>query len=707
MRRSAGQDYARIDGHDLTILFAAPEGGAPSIIYLGSTLPVDLDVGALAAASASFVHESQADVPVAATLLPQAGTGFVGTPALSLRRGEKALVPDFALSATTASGNAISFIFADAREDLSLVLRWRIGAGDVVRSEVEISNGGQDPIAVDRIASLALPVPGWAADATTFSGRWANEMQPRAQPLGRRTVEQSRRGRPGHGGPGWVVLSEAGAGANHGCILGAHVAWSGDVETIVETDDDRRTQVQLGCRLDSGEIMLAPGNVYTTPEAMFAFATDGRNGLRRKFHSFVRGDVAPGGAGPRKFHFNSWDALGFDVGAAQLHEVAKAAAAIGVERFVLDDGWFNGRRDDRTSLGDWTADPRLYPDGLNGVISEIEALGMDFGLWVEPEMVSPDSDLYREHPDWCIHLPGRDRPTQRSQLVLDLTQEVVSSHVFGLLDALLRDHRIAYLKWDHNRDLFPAETAQGPIGHAQTVALYALIERLRTAHPAVEIEACASGGGRIDFRMLQYCTRVWPSDNNDPFERVRINQAWMQFLPPEMVGSHIGPAQSPQTGRHSSFDFRAKVAVFGHMGIEADPRLLDAEQRKTLKQVLSVRDRFREALDEGLLEEIQFEDEAIFGSLIRHERGSLAMVAQTGFAARFASEPVRLPGFATDRDFVVRLAEPWPELGAGYLRDPDAWRTGLRLPGAVLARSGLALPLVHPGTAWLITIEDA
>jgi alpha-galactosidase len=322
-------------------------------------------------------------------------------------------------------------------------------------------------------------------------------------------------------------------------------------------------------------------------------------------------------------------------------------------------------------------------------------------------MVSPDSVLYRAHPDWCIHLPGRNRPTQRGQLVLDLTQEAVSNHLFDLLNALLRDHRIAYLKWDHNRDLFPAASEQGPIGHAQTLALYALLERLRAAHPAVEIEACASGGGRIDLRMLQYCTRVWPSDNNDPFERVRINQAWMQFLPPEMVGSHIGPAHSPQTGRHSSFDFRAKVALFGHMGIEADPRLLGADERMTLKQVLSVRNRFREALEEGMIEELEFEDSAIFGSLIRHERGSLAVVAQTGFAAHFASEPVRLPGFTADRDYVVRLADPWPEWGGGYLRDPDAWREGLRLPGAALWGPGLALPLVHPGTAWLITIEEA
>ncbi len=701
--------FARIDGHDLTIVFASPVGGAPSIVNLGSRLPADVDMGSLAAASASFVHESQPDVPVAATLLPQAGAGFTGTPALCLRRRDKAIVPDFVLSATTASGDAVNFQFADAREDLSMVLRWRIGAGDVVRAAMEIINRGDERIAVERIASLVLPVPGWAADITTFSGRWGNEMQPRTQRLGPRIVEQSRRGRPGHGGPGWVMFGEAGAGANHGCVLGAHVAWSGDVETIVETDDDRRTLVQLGARHESGEIMLAPGESFTTPEAMFAFAGDGRNGLRRKFHRFVRSDIAPRSAeaGPRKFHFNSWDALGFDVGAAQLREVAEAAAAIGVERFVLDDGWFTGRRNDRTSLGDWTADQELYPDGLDGVIADVEALGMDFGLWVEPEMVSPDSDLYRQHPDWCIHLHGRERPTQRGQLVLDLTQEAVSFHVFGLLDALLRDHRIAYLKWDHNRDLFPASTAHGPIGHAQTLAFYALLERVRAAHPAVEIEACASGGGRIDLRMLQYCTRVWPSDNNDPFERVRINQAWMQFLPPEMVGSHIGPARSPQTGRHSPFDLRAKVALFGHMGIEADPRLLDADQRTALKQVLSVRNRFRQALHEGTLEELEFDDEAIFGSLIRHERGSIAMVAQTGFAAKFASESVRLPGFAADRHYLVRLAEPWPDLGAAYLREPDAWRTGLRLPGVALGESGLALPLVHPGTAWLITIEEA
>lgn len=226
-------------------------------------------------------------------------------------------------------------------------------------------------------------------------------------------------------------------------------------------------------------------------------------------------------------------------------ELADSAAALGIERFVLDDGWFEGRRDDTSSLGDWAPDSGLFPEGLTPLIRHVQGLGLDFGLWVEPEMVSPDSRLYREHPDWCLHLPGQPRPTQRSQLVLDLTRADVSDYLFGQIDALLAGNAIAYLKWDHNRDLFPLAGK----GHAQVQAHYALLDRIRATHPRVEIETCASGGGRVDFEILKRCNRYWASDNNDAVERLRINAGWFDFLPLAITGNHLGPSPNPITGR--------------------------------------------------------------------------------------------------------------------------------------------------------------
>ncbi|MDA8870995.1 alpha-galactosidase, partial [Rhizobiaceae bacterium] len=300
--------------------------------------------------------------------------------------------------------------------------------------------------------------------------------------------------------------------------------------------------------------------------------------MSQRFHAHVRANIVdwPDPAKPRPVTVNTWEALYFDHDHDKLKRLADAAVKVGAERYVLDDGWFGGRDqsrdDDSSSLGDWYADPRKYPDGLGPVVDHVvDVCGMEFGLWVEPEMVNPNSDLYRAHPDWVLALDPYPRILSRNQLVLDLTNEDVSAYLYERLSSLLGEYRISYLKWDMNRDLvLPGDRKGQAAVHRQTTALYALIDRIRAEFPHVEIESCASGGGRIDYEILKRTHRFWTSDSNDAVERARIQHGFTHFLPPEVMGSHVGPAWCHTSGRGFHPDFRALVASYGHMGLELD-----------------------------------------------------------------------------------------------------------------------------------------
>lgn len=511
-----------------------------------------------------------------------------------------------------------------------------------------------------------------------------------------------RRGKPGFGGGNWLLL-HADRGEE---VLGVHLASSGDHDTRIECDNagsaDGRAMLQMGEAFPDGGKFVEPQGAFGGPPVLFALGQD-RSELANTFHRHARGHVLRGRPnwGPRKLHLNSWEALAFDLSESGLIALAESAAELGVERFVLDDGWFGGRRNDQTSLGDWFVSSDVFPQGLEPLIQRVHALGMDFGLWVEPEMVSPESDLYRAHPDWCLHLEGRDRPTMRGQLALDLTRQEVCDYLFERLDALLRDHAIAYLKWDHNRDLFPSGARQS----GQVNGFYRLLDRLRSAHPAVEIESCSSGGGRIDFSVLSRVQRVWPSDNNDPIERVRIMRAWSQFLPLEVLGNHVGPSPNPITGRRTDMDFRAKIALFGHMGVEADPGAMSEAERAVLSSHIAHYKQWREVLHSGELHFLDHPDPAVHAQIVVSNTSALAVAAQTGFSGEFDAAPVRLKGLDPKATYRVTLPLPWPEKAALYLPNKRGWRDGFMLSGRALMTQGLALPLTHPETAWLIALE--
>lgn len=698
-------EFVRLDGDALTLVIALVSGGAADLVYAGAHLPDTEDLAALALAAARGRHESQPDVPPVPGLLPERKGGWGGTPAIRLVDREQPLageVPtDFRVNQWDASERDIWIEWQDETLGIHVDVWWRIRSGDVVRVSCDISNYGPASFTLVDHPALVLPIPARFTGMTTYAGRWASEMhETRRAIVPDGYASRSGIGKPGFGGGNWLVLDDPATGE----VLGAHLAWSGDHSTRINCDalgqSDGRAVLQMAIGGGATGKSLGSGTDIAGAESVYALAPT-RSALAQAFHAYLRAETLPARTTwpERKVHLNSWEALGFDLSQPALIALVESAAMLGIERFVLDDGWFAGRRNDQTSLGDWFVSPDIFPNGLAPLIDHVHTLGMDFGLWVEPEMVSPDSDLYRAHPDWCLHLESRQaRPTMRCQLALDMRREDVRDYLFAHLDTLLRENAIAYLKWDHNRDLFPS-------AQRQTEGFYALLDRLRAAHPDVEIESCSSGGGRIDFGILQRCHRVWPSDNNDAIERLRIIPAWSQFLPLEVLGNHVGPAPNPITGRQLAMDFRAKVALFGHMGVEADPARMSQAERATLAAHIVLYKTWREVLHLGALWRLDHPDPAATGMMVGHGYRALALVAQTAFSPAFDAASVRLKGLEAEARYRVTLPEPWPTKARHYLANPDQWRDGLTLTGAALMHHGLALPLTYPETAWLIALE--
>lgn len=697
-------EYVRLDSGQDTLVLSLQIGGAADLVYLGAALPEAEDLHSLASACERSLHESQPDTVPTPGLLPERKGGWSGAPAISVSRKGQRIETDFRVSQWNARGDFVSIEYADALTDLSASLMWSLDEDGVIDCGFRVSNGSGEPLTLDRLASLVLPVPARFAQMTSYSGRWAGEMRENHGPIAPGGfARNSAIGKQGFGAGNWLLLHAPATGE----VLGAHLEWSGDYDTRLECDvsgaGDGRAFLQMSAAWEPGEITLQPGETFETPGAILARG-ETRDDLAHRFHGHVRSCVLAirKDSGPRKVHLNSWEALSFNLSESELSGLVESAADLGVERFVLDDGWFAGRRSDRTSLGDWFVSQDIFPSGLAPLIEHVHAKGMDFGLWVEPEMISPDSDLYRAHPNWCIHLEGHERATMRGQLVLDLTNPDAQAHIFERMLALVEEHDIAYLKWDHNRDLFP----RGARGYRQTQAVYSLLKGLLAAAPGLEIESCSSGGGRIDTKILSQTHRVWPSDNNDAIERLRIIPAWNQFLPLEVLGNHVGPSPNPITGRRLSMDFRAKVALFGHMGIEADPRAMGEDERAILAAHIALYKAWRSVLHQGQTWRLEHPDPGITGMMATFGNKALALAAQSGFGEVFDAAPVRLKGLDPDALYRVTLPEPWPERASLYLANAKTWAKGLVLSGRALIDHGLALPLTHPETAWLIALEE-
>ena len=409
---------------------------------------------------------------------------------------------------------------------------------------------------------------------------------------------------------------------------------------------------------------------------------------------------------PRPVHYNTWEAVYFDHGIDKLKAIASKAAEIGVERFVLDDGWFGSRRDDRAGLGDWVVSDAVYPQGLKPLIDHVTGLGMEMGIWFEPEMVNPDSDLYRAHPDWVLGIDGVEQIPFRHQYGLDISRPEVADHLFARIDAILADHDIGYVKWDMNRDLnHPGDWMGRPRAHAQVRALWALIDRIRAAHPAVEIESCSSGGARADYGILARTDRVWTSDSNDALDRQSIQRGASFFLPLEVMGAHVGPGRCHQTGRSLSMGMRAGTALMGHMGIELNLLTEPDRQLEQLKRAVAIYKTHRELLHTGDFHRLETPDYLnVVGVVSADRREALYSVAFLKGHASSLPDRVHLPGLDGARRYRVRVV--WPTTWRSIMKPSvvetmDLAGAGHGVSGAALERIGLQLPLTLPETVLL------
>ncbi|OYU99641.1 MAG: alpha-galactosidase, partial [Burkholderiales bacterium PBB5] len=601
----APADYLVLHSPRCSVVLEHHADEAPIWRYWGPRLPE----GALPAAPLrdgrplpSFMLDF--DQPL--TVAPTFGVGWFGQSALLAHRNGQQFAQAFTACTVQwlVPGQSLVLHLVDAVAQLTLDVHLALdAASDVLSLRSVLTNQGDAPLDVQWLSAGTLPLPGRCDTVRSFAGQHMHEFMAMTDALSRsQWRRENRRGRTTQDCFPGAVVTTPGATGDSGLVFGAHLAWSGNSQQTIDWLADAQYQWQFGEWLAPGEVRLAPGASLHTPELLASCSTQGLDGLAANFHTALRARLPwQGGAmRPRPVHLNTWEGFYFDLQPDKVMALADAAAAVGVERFVVDDGWFHGRDHDRAALGDWWPDEGKFPQGLGPLVAHVNALGMEFGLWVEPEMVNPDSDLFRAHPDWALQLQGRPLITARNQLVLDISRPETADYLFDKISAQLTVHPIAYLKWDLNRDLTTAGLADGTPGYrVQVHAAYALMARLRAAHPGVEIESCSGGGGRIDFGVLQHSHRVWASDCIDALSRVDIQRGFLQFFPPEIMGAHVGTAPAHTTGRTQSLAFAAAVALPGHFGLEFDLRQLDDAARAELAGWITLYKQWRGLLHRG------------------------------------------------------------------------------------------------------------
>ena len=675
-------------------LVLSSEGGLPAVIYWGARLPDGEDLAQLAASARHDLTGGMIDQLPALTLTPESGRAFPGQPGLMVAEADGTpLHPQFTFDRAEQTGDRLSL----SCQAKGLTLTHLITAQPTGVFTLQTMLEADRDIRLHWLAAPVLPAPQLADHMVDVHGRWVREIHLNRVPWtpGIR-LRESRTGRSGQEHPPYLILPEAGCTNTQGTAFALHYAWSGGHRMVAEELPDGRRQVQFGAPLGA---QTKPGRRFASAELVAIHSATGLNGIAAAFQHDIRDRVItwPNPARPRPVHYNCWEAIYFDHSLADLSDIADHAAALGAERFVLDDGWFGRRDDDTSSLGDWGIDRRKWPDGLQPLIAHVQSLGMTFGLWFEPEMVNPDSDLYRAHPDWVLGPP--DQVTGRNQLVLDLSRAEVRDYLFEAVSAILSAHDIDYIKWDHNR-LLPV------VDVAQTHGAYDLFDRLRAAHPGVEIESCASGGGRIDAGILARTHRVWLSDCIDAHERLRMQHDAALFLPSCVTGSHVGARHSHTTGRALPMAFRAWVAAQRHFGFEMDPRKISDADAAILRDVTAWYKANRDWMMAGTILRLDSADPTVTAEMQLAEGGARFVVfaGQNAQTVQILPRPLRLTGLDPAARYRISLrngADRPPQS-----RGPNALKDGpLTLTGRALMAQGILLPVAWPATMWVVEGE--
>ncbi|KRB36039.1 alpha-galactosidase [Microbacterium sp. Root180] len=680
---------------------------APAIVHWGEGLTdsTEATLRGIARAARGQRVSGGLDRTPSLSILPTAAHGWFGTPGLEGHRSGAGFSALFDVVGVQANQHRATIALSDSEARLAVQVELRVGPSGLFHQRITLRNTGDTDYMVNGVLAT-FPVPWDATEILDTTGHHLRERSPqrRAFTLGTH-LRESRRGRPGADATLLLAAGRPGFGFESGRVHAVHVAWSGNHRVLAERTVTGDAFLAGGELLGPGEIILPPGESLAAPWTIGSWG-DGLNELSHRFHDeWRRRPQHP--RRPRPVTLNTWEAVYFDHSLERLTALADAAAGVGVERFVLDDGWFSGRRDDTAGLGDWFVDPDVWPRGLHPLVDHVRAHGMEFGLWVEPEMINPDSDLARAHPDWILRGRMALPPSARQQQVLDLSHPEAYDHIAGRLHALLDEYPIAYLKWDHNRDLVDA--GSGPEGvarvHSHTLAVYRLLDELKAGHPGLEIESCASGGARVDLGILDRTDRIWTSDSLDPLERLDNQRFTGLVVPPEMMGMHLTSPIVHSSARAVSLDLSAAVALLGHFGIEWDLTTADEPTRDAIAAWVRLAKRVRPLVATGRVIHVDGTEPGIDlrGIVADDAASALLIVTQTASTVAHPPGRIRMPGLEPARVYRVRSLGGDPEPA----QSPLEWAMhDLFLTGHELATVGLRPPVQFPQHSTVIEITS-
>lgn len=583
--------------------------------------------------------------------------------------------------------DTLEIMLRDDYASLNVILRYTVYRDtDAIARSVEFVNDGSSRLELLRALSASVDFPeNGAFDIIYLSGGWSREAN-----LTRRRLEQgttalqSRRGMSSHQHNPFAALAKPGTDEHQGEVYGFSLVYSGNHAVEAEVDAFGSTRLCIGLNSFDFSWQLGAGERFQTPEAVMVYSDEGLGGMSRIYHRLYRTRLVRGQFRDkeRPILVNNWEATYFNFNADKLVDIAAEGAKLGIELFVLDDGWFGKRDSDNSSLGDWTEDLRKLPGGLADVAKRVNDLGLQFGLWVEPEMISPDSELYRAHPDWCLHVPGRRRTEARWQLVLDFTRPEVRQYIYDSLSRIFSTVPVAYVKWDMNRNLteigsaaLPAER-QGETAHRYVLGLYDLIERLTSDFPHILFESCSSGGGRFDPGLLYYMPQTWTSDDTDAAERLKIQYGTSLVYPISSMGAHVSAVPNHQVGRITPLSFRGDVAMSGNFGYELDLTKFTEEEKELVKEQVAKYKEIRGLVQQGNLYRLQspFEgNETAWMFVSDDQREALVYYFRVMAVPYPPSRTLRLRGLNPDISYTVL------DSGDSYYGD-------------LLMQAGLALP---------------
>lgn len=693
---SMSDDIVNLRQAGVSLVIDLDTHGMPRVLHWGADLGdlSDDDRATLRALAVTGRRGTASPAPSGPTLLPAQVDGWQGRPGVRGHRDRTWPHLRLAPSKIAAEGATVVIDATDEQAEVSVQSEITLTAQGVVRIRHTLTNDGGTPWEVGGIRAV-LPVPDRTAELLDFTGRWSLEKVPQRTAFthGIRSLE-SRRGRTGHSSTGLLASGTAGFGFNSGEVWAVHAAWSGNTVHDAERLPEGWSTLGSGELLDDGEVVLAPGESYQTPTAHFVYSSDGLDGVSDRLHTMLRARPQHPSS-PRPLVLNIWEAVYFDHDLDKLKELADIAARVGVERYVVDDGWFLGRRDAKAGLGDWYVDPDVWPDGLHPLVDHVRSLGMEFGLWFEPEMANPQSKLAKEHPDWLLHDAARVPAEQRNQHVVDVANPEVYDYLLERISSLVDEYKIDYIKWDHNRDFLESIHGGHAGVHDQTVAVYRLLDELRERHPDLEIESCASGGGRVDLGILERTDRVWTSDSTDPIDRQAMQRWTSLLLPLEYVGAHVSSPRNHITGRVTDLDLRLATAMFGHAGIEWDVSTCTPEDLEALEAWATTYKRLRALLHSGRLVRLDDLDPACYAQGVVGDGHAVYSYVATATLTPERPPRLRLIGL-DDRSYQVTVIQTLTS--AQPLGVAPEWLAdgGVTLPGHVLSTLGLTMPLLRP-----------